>query len=203
MKGAGLTRLTGGQKRCFLEELPKDTLVSGQYKAEEKSSSDPSQWAVNPDSKVQITVEEIFDNDHMVVNQRGSFHGKFTFTAAEDGVHRLCFQIMSSGGWFSSTQTKFHLNLAIGQAGELSLPDASPGGDNEISRRIRELKKRMLDIKREQVFQRTREAQLRDMSENANSRVIKYSIIQVIVLGITCAWQLTHLGTFFKKQKIV
>ena len=48
--------LEGAEKKCFLEELPKETMVTGTYKAEQFSSVQ-NQWIVNPDSRIQITVE--------------------------------------------------------------------------------------------------------------------------------------------------
>lgn len=47
-----------------------------------------------------------------------------------------------------------------------------------------------------------REAEFRDQSESTNSRVVRWMFIQVVVLGITCAWQLSHLRSFFIKQKL-
>lgn len=47
-----------------------------------------------------------------------------------------------------------------------------------------------------------REAEFRDQSESTNARVIRWMIIQLIVLGGTCAWQLSHLRSFFIKQKL-
>lgn len=47
-----------------------------------------------------------------------------------------------------------------------------------------------------------REAEFRDQSESTNSRVVRWTLIQLAVLGITCAWQLTHLRAFFIKQKL-
>lgn len=51
------------------------------------------------------------------------------------------------------------------------------------------------------VFQE-REAEFRDQSETTNSRVVRWTIIQLVVLGVTCAWQLSHLRAFFIKQKL-
>lgn len=48
-----------------------------------------------------------------------------------------------------------------------------------------------------------REAEFRDQSESTNSRVVRWTLIQLAVLGVTCAWQLTHLRAFFVKQKLV
>lgn len=50
--------------------------------------------------------------------------------------------------------------------------------------------------------QQEREAEFRDQSEATNSRVVRWTLIQIVVLSITCAWQLSHLRTFFIKQKL-
>ena len=47
-----------------------------------------------------------------------------------------------------------------------------------------------------------REAEFRDQSESTNARVIRWILIQLTVLGISCAWQLSHLRSFFIKQKL-
>lgn len=47
-----------------------------------------------------------------------------------------------------------------------------------------------------------REAEFRDQSEATNSRVVRWALIQVVVLSVTCAWQLSHLRSFFIKQKL-
>lgn len=47
-----------------------------------------------------------------------------------------------------------------------------------------------------------REAEFRDQSEHTNSRVVRWTLIQLVVLGVTCVWQLSHLRSFFIKQKL-
>lgn len=47
-----------------------------------------------------------------------------------------------------------------------------------------------------------REAEFRDQSEATNSRVVRWMMIQLVILGGTCAWQLSHLRSFFIKQKL-
>ena len=47
-----------------------------------------------------------------------------------------------------------------------------------------------------------REAEFRDQSELTNSRVVRWTLVQLLVLGATCAWQLSHLRAFFIKQKL-
>ncbi|KAI5855051.1 emp24/gp25L/p24 family/GOLD-domain-containing protein [Durotheca rogersii] len=197
--------LDGTQSKCFFEELPKDTLVVGHYTAEEWDDNARS-WSKHDGISIYISVDEIFDNDHRVVSQRGLASGRFTFSAADAGEHRLCFTPSSSSGrqgWLSAAQPnggiRLSLDLAIGSS-EIESTDKSKLQD--ISQRVRDLNARLQDIRREQIFQREREAEFRDQSESTNSRVVRWMFIQIVVLGITCAWQLSHLRSFFIKQKL-
>ncbi|KAJ5232329.1 membrane protein [Penicillium chermesinum] len=194
----------GRQTKCFYEDLPKDTLVAGTY----------STYVINPNTntynidhalKVQITVDETFDNDHRVVNKRDSHSGRFTFTAAEAGEHRICFMAdtdVSTAGWLSNGQggVKVSLDLAIGETSKIETEDKDKMKD--IVQRVRDLNSRLHDIRREQVYQREREAEFRDQSETTNSRVVRWTLIQLAVLSAACAWQLSHLRSFFIKQKL-
>ncbi|KAL2445131.1 hypothetical protein ABEF95_009836 [Exophiala dermatitidis] len=47
-----------------------------------------------------------------------------------------------------------------------------------------------------------REAEFRDQSESTNAKIVRWTLIQLAVLGVTCAWQLSHLRSFFIKQKL-
>jgi hypothetical protein len=47
-----------------------------------------------------------------------------------------------------------------------------------------------------------REAEFRDQSEATNSRVVRWALMQLAVLSLACAWQLSHLRSFFIKQKL-
>lgn len=62
-----------------------------------------------------------------------------------------------------------------------------------MSSKIRDLNNRLEDIRREQQYQREREADYRDLSEATNSKAVWYSLAQIIVLVATCAWQMRHL----------
>ncbi len=182
----------------------------------------------------------MFDNDHRVVTQTttsSDTYSKFTFTAADPGLHRLCFTpsgpaAISVGGWFSNAGAtmggvKLTVDMAIGATSRIESEDKSKI-DNIVSK-VKELNGRLTDIRREQVFQRVgsrptrhillyapgclarpealtskqeREAEFRDQSEATNAKIVRWTLIQLGVLGVTCAWQLSHLRAFFIKQKL-
>jgi hypothetical protein len=131
--------------------------------------------------------------------------------------------VQSGGGWLAGSgvhgTVKFTLDMAIGETSKIESTDK--GKIDDIVQRVSDLNKRMQDIRREQVFQRVglsrirkecliglltgpqeREAEFRDQSESTNSRVVRWTLIQLAVLGVTCAWQLSHLRAFFIKQKL-
>ncbi|KAK6351775.1 emp24p/erv25p- protein [Orbilia javanica] len=197
--------LDGSNPKCFFEELPKDTLVVGHYRAEEYKGD--GSYQAGHGVNIHISVEETFDHNHRVINQKGADSGRFTFTAADSGEHRICFTASANSanpGWFSTGDhlggTKLHLDLAIGETSEIESRDKDK--INDIVQRVKDLNSRLGDIRREQIFQREREAEFRDQSELVNANIVKYCILQLAILGATCAWQLSHLRAFFIKQKL-
>ncbi|TVY40606.1 Protein ERP1 [Lachnellula occidentalis] len=198
--------IDGTTPKCFFEELPKDTLVVGHYSAEEYDENMKA-WAKHDGLSIAISVDEVFDNDHRVINQKGSSSGRFTFTAADSGDHKICFTPSSTSGgtgWLSALHPmggiKLTLDLAIGETSAIESTDK--GKIQDIVQKVKDLNGRLNDIRREQVFQREREAEFRDQSESTNARVVRWTLVQLVVLGITCAWQLSHLRSFFIKQKL-
>lgn len=145
--------IEGGQRKCIEEDLPHGTMVVGHYRAEEYMAERQS-YIVNPNLGIRITVEELMDNNHRVVDQKGKSDGKFTFTTAEYGEHEICFQTDAGNGWFSNSHVKFHLDLVIGHSDEFH--QAGTEKVKDLARRIQDINARIMDIKKEQIFQRVR-----------------------------------------------
>ena len=129
--------------------------------------------------------------DEPVVRSRGPNEGRFTFTSHEAGDHSICLSTNYTSGWFSSKHIKLYLDLVAGATKRDVEHDRSHVG--EVAGKIRELNERLGAIRREQQYQREREAQFRDMSERTNSRALWYTVVQILVLVATCTWQLRHL----------
>lgn len=201
-------------------------VLTGHYEIQQWNEQSRS-FQADSNVGVFITVEETFDNDHRIVSQRGDSNGRFTFSAADSGEHKLCFaptNWVSNSGWLTSGREvdglKFFIDMAIGETSNIESTDK--GKIEDIVAKVKDLNMRLLDIRREQVFQRVsktnpltrgremligrrikeREAEFRDQSESTNARVVRWTLIQLAVLGVTCAWQLSHLRSFFIKQKL-
>jgi hypothetical protein len=106
-----------------------------------------------------MATQEVFDNDHRVISQKGAASGKFTFSAADSGNHKICFtpsSTSSSNNWLSVLSpmggVKLTLDLAIGETS--ALESADKGKFQDITQKVKDLNGRLVDIRREQTFQR-------------------------------------------------
>lgn len=191
----------GSERKCFTKELTQASLLNIVFKVQVyddslKAYKTPS----DNDFGVTIDVEEIFDGDQRVVHQKGGAEGDFTFNTEESGEHRICLQPQSSG-WLSKTKTKIDLELTVDS--DKTLDSKRKVAIESLHGKINVLNSRMAEVRREQSLMRDRESQFRDMSEAVNSNAMWWSVIQLIILGVTCAWQMKHLSTFFVKQKVL
>jgi len=113
--------------------------------------------------------QELLDNDHRIVSQRGSSSGRFTFSSHNAGDHKICFTAASTSGragWLSTANAnggiKLNLDLVIGDTNEIQSTDKSKIED--LISRVKDLNARLQDIRREQVFQRVRRCRCRCLS---------------------------------------
>ncbi|AWU77261.1 uncharacterized protein C5L36_0C11670 [Pichia kudriavzevii] len=189
------------ETKCFFEELPKDTIAVGKFAVYEFNDQFNDYVENNGNLKVEITVDETFDNNHRVVSQKNSPIGQFTFTSLDSGEHKFCITPRHTN-WSKKAKHRVFFDLIVGDA----KPLVDSKRDNDVSYltlQTNELIKKLQQIKREQSLLRLREAAFRDISESVNSSTTKWTIIQIIVLVATGLWQLSYLKNFFVKQKVV
>jgi hypothetical protein len=137
------------------------------------------------------TSQEV-ESGHSVVSTRGPPDGRFTFTSHDAGDHSICLSTNYSSTWFGPVaHIRLYLDIVVGST--------KPNADHDrshvsvLASRLRDLNIKIEDIRREQQYQREREADFRNLSETTNSHAVWYSIAQIAVLVSTCAWQLRHL----------
>jgi hypothetical protein len=194
-------RLEDGQNKCFLEEVPKDTLILGKYKAWD-ANNDRDRIATDVGLKLNVidpTGKPLLQKE---LNPTLS-GGKIAFTSQIQGEHKICFQTNSTR-WFGSKKAiKVELYIKRGEAATDYEEIARQDHLSEIEVEVKKLIDRVRDIRAEQNYQRSREIEFRDTSESTNSRVVWWSILQTAILVATGLWQVTHLKKFFKAKKLV
>lgn len=94
-------RVAEGMRKCFLEDVPADTLVLVKYKSTQtrqgEQPHDPS-LAIN---KGWIVTVDGPSNEFIARRELASDSGRYAFTSQQGGEHRICLQ-SNTGRWFAS-----------------------------------------------------------------------------------------------------
>jgi hypothetical protein len=189
--------LDEGKEKCFLEEIPKDTLVMASYKIEPAT-----QQAIASATTLTVKVKVLDNEAKLVLEREMGAENRVAFTSQTSGEHKLCFSSPSSR-WFGKLSLRFFLDIQVGEGATNYEEIARQEHLSVLEITIRRLNDRVKDIRAEQNYQRNREISFRNTSESTNSRVMWWAVIQTVILVGTGLWQITHLKNFFKAKKLV
>jgi len=188
------------EKKCFIEDIPDETMVVGKYKVE---IFDRQQGKFVPSvSGLGMHVEVKDPEDSSVMSRTYAAEGRFTFTSNSAGEHVICLHANSSA-WFGGAQLRVHLGISVGERANDYEQIAAKDKLSELQLRVRQLLDQVEQISKEQNYQRYREERFRETSESTNQRVLYWALAQTVILVITGLWQMRHLKSFFEAKKLV
>ncbi|KAI8914424.1 emp24/gp25L/p24 family/GOLD-domain-containing protein [Gorgonomyces haynaldii] len=187
------------EEKCFSEDLPANTHIVGGYKLELWDNS-VNDFQEHNAGQLQISVYSSVSN-HYLLQMKGSNKGKYRFTSTDSGDHQVCFKILTQG-WFN-TRAKVFLDVQYGEEDESEYENQERSIYSGLTFRIKDLVNRVRTMRQEFQSQRSLEAEYRSASESANTSILRWTILQWVVLGLTCVWQLRQLKTFFVAKKLV
>ncbi|CAF2389777.1 unnamed protein product [Rotaria sp. Silwood2] len=188
------------ERKCFIEEIPDETLVIGKYKVELFDENTKTYLPSTPGIGMHVEVKD--PDDKIVLSKLYTNEGRFTFTSHIPGEHIICIYSNSSA-WFSKQQLRVHLDIDIGEHAIDYQQVGTREKLTELQLRVRQLLDQVQQITKEQNYQRYREERFRATSESTNQRVLWWSLAQLIVLVIAGFWQMRHLKGFFEAKKLV
>ncbi|XP_074642367.1 transmembrane emp24 domain-containing protein 4-like isoform X2 [Tubulanus polymorphus] len=186
------------EKKCFIEEIPEETMVVGNYKLE-LYDPDISTYVL---SYFGMHVDVIDPEGKSIISRTYAAEGRFTFTSHSSGEHQVCLH-SNSTAWFGGGQLRVHLDVQVGEHANDYQQIAAKDKLTELQLRVRQLLDQVDQITKEQNYQRYREERFRQTSESTNQRVLWWSIAQTVILLITGLWQMRHLKGFFEAKKLV
>ncbi|KAH9524507.1 hypothetical protein Btru_027051 [Bulinus truncatus] len=188
------------ERKCFIEEIPDETMVVGNYKVQAYDYNAKDYLPISQDIGMHV---EVTDPDSKVVLSRTyAAEGRFTFTSHAAGEHIICLNSNSSA-WFNAGQLRVHLDINVGEHAVDYQQVQAKDKLTELQLRVRQLLDQVEQITKEQNYQRYREERFRQTSESTNQRVLWWSIAQTLILLITGFWQMQHLKSFFEAKKLV
>eukprot|EP01147_Barroeca_monosierra_P005137 gene5137-6999_t len=187
------------EERCFIEEVPDETMVIGKYRTQAKL---PDGTFEETGRGFGIHVEITDPSDNIIMSKDYEGAGRFIFTSHDPGEHIICLHTNSSR-WFSGRTIRVHLEILVGENANDYKLIAQKEQLSTVETRLFQLISQVKQISNEQAYQRTREATFRELSESTNQRVLWWSIAQATVLLLTAFWQVRHLKGFFEAKKLV
>ncbi|XP_064465610.1 transmembrane emp24 domain-containing protein eca-like [Ornithodoros turicata] len=188
------------ERKCFIEEVPEETLVVGNYKCQLHDPKTGGFMLSSPGIGMHVEIRD--PEDKTILSKVYSSEGRFTFTSHSPGEHMICLYSNSSK-WFSGSQLRVHLDIQVGEHAVDYGSVAQKEKLTELQLRVRQLLDQVEQITKEQNYQRYREERFRQTSESTNSRVLWWSVVQTLILVLMGFWQMRHLKSFFEAKKLV
>lgn len=188
--------LKPGEIKCFYESLREGNLLVGDIDG--YIEGEVGRFKDDPELLLGISVYETFDNEELVLNQQNSHSGDFTLTALETGEHKICINPI-----YSEENANVRVFVEFEISTSESVDSRRKQDVKSLRERISQLIERLHRIRNAQRSIRMEEAEFRDQSESANSKIMFWSLVQFFALVAICAIQLRYLKVFFVKQKIL
>lgn len=85
------------ERKCFIEEIPDDTMVIGKYKVEAFDERTNSYMPSAPGIGMHVEVKD--PDEKIVLSKLYTSEGRFTFTSHTPGEHVICL-FSNSSAWF-------------------------------------------------------------------------------------------------------
>eukprot|EP01100_Stratorugosa_tubuloviscum_P015769 TRINITY_DN936_c0_g1_i1.p1 TRINITY_DN936_c0_g1~~TRINITY_DN936_c0_g1_i1.p1 ORF type:complete len:236 (-),score=111.94 TRINITY_DN936_c0_g1_i1:242-901(-) len=190
-----------GEKKCFLEELPRDTLLLVKWKITFISTNPRS--ATPNDAQKLIKIVAIGPEKELLLQKSVSLDGRVAFTTKEGGEHEICLSGDRSNWFGAGTQMKVEIDIETGSNAVDYGEVAQVEHLNGIQIELRKLNDKAREILKAQAYLKVREWEMRDESESMNGKVVWWSIGETILLVCAGLWQIRHLRNFFHQKKLV
>ncbi|KAI7745341.1 hypothetical protein M8C21_027953 [Ambrosia artemisiifolia] len=177
--------------KCVSEEIHNNVVVVGDYVV-------ISDDHLHPTPTISSKVTSPYG--HVLHHKENVTHGQFAFTSSESGQYMTCFwpDRPNEGGALS-----VNIDWKIGVAAKDWESVARKEKIEGVELELRKLEGVVEAIHDNLLYLKSREAEMRGVSEATNSRVAWYSILSLgICILASCAqlWYLTH---FFQKKKLI
>ncbi|KAJ9158599.1 hypothetical protein P3X46_024164 [Hevea brasiliensis] len=177
--------------KCVSEELHTNVVVLADYVV---VSEDNSRLPA-----ISIKVTSPYGNN--LHQKENVTHGQFAFTTQEAGNYLACFWVGADnqGGGDVSVNLDWKTGIAAKDWESVARKEKIEGVELEL----RKLEGAVEAIHENLLYLKSREAELRTVSETTNTRVAWFSIMSLGLCIVVSVLQLWYLKSFFRKKKLI
>ncbi|XP_071736879.1 transmembrane emp24 domain-containing protein p24delta4-like [Rutidosis leptorrhynchoides] len=177
--------------KCVTEEIHNNVVVVGDYVV-------ISDDHLHPTPTISAKVTSPYG--HILHHKENVTHGQFAFTSSEAGFYLTCFSPDRPGeGGALSVNIDWKIGIAAKDWDSVARKEKIEGVELEL----RKLEGAVEAIHDNLLYLKSREAEMRGVSETTNSRVAWYSILSLGICILASCLQLWYLTRFFQKKKLI
>eukprot|EP00073_Rattus_norvegicus_P052336 XP_017454720.1 PREDICTED: transmembrane emp24 domain-containing protein 4 isoform X5 [Rattus norvegicus] len=147
------------EKRCFIEEIPDETMVIGNYRTQMWDKQKEVFLPSTPGLGMHVEVKD--PDGKVVLSRQYGSEGRFTFTSHTPGDHQICLHSNSTRmALFAGGKLRVHLDIQVGEHANNYPEIAAKDKLTELQLRARQLLDQVEQIQKEQDYQRVRDLHL-------------------------------------------
>ncbi|XP_047961994.1 transmembrane emp24 domain-containing protein p24delta3-like, partial [Salvia hispanica] len=178
--------------KCVSEEIQSNVVVLADYVV-------ISDDHVHASPTISAKVTSPYGNN--LHHKENVTHGQFAFTTTEGGNYLACFwrEGLTSGGGDISINIDWKTGIDAKDWDSVARKEKIEG----IELELRKLEGAVEAIHENLLYLKTREAEMRIVSETTNARVAWYSLMSLAVCILVSAAQIWRLKRFFQKKKLI
>ncbi|XP_063348990.1 transmembrane emp24 domain-containing protein 9-like isoform X2 [Pelmatolapia mariae] len=177
------------EKKCFIEEIPDETMIIGNYRTQLYDKQREEYLPATQGLGMFVEVKD--PDDKVILSQQYGSEGRFTFTSHTPGEHQICLHSNSSKfSLFAGGMLHVHLDIQVGEHTNDYAEIAAKDKLTELQLRVRQLAEQVDQIQKEQNYQRYRAEHFHQTSKSTNQLVLWWSIIQTLILVAIGTWHL-------------
>jgi hypothetical protein len=192
-------RLENHKKRCFVEDLPKGTVLLIEFDSTLHNSV-THQRVDSVTHQVMVTVEE--PSGHVLMRQNAKPTSRIFLTAAQDGEHVICFQPLL-GQYIPNIYINLFAEIFLGEARDSRITSPMEAQLHEFAYALGKSNDLVNEVVREQGLQATREREFRFLSDRLCSLVVFIALAQIVLIVGMAGFQWWHMRHFFRSKKLV
>uniref|UniRef100_A0A8C3BN58 GOLD domain-containing protein n=1 Tax=Cairina moschata TaxID=8855 RepID=A0A8C3BN58_CAIMO len=190
------------EEKCIIEDVPSDTLVTGNYKVQKWDIHKQVFLESAPGLGMFVTVRT--PSAEVILSKLYGPKATFSFTSYLSGEHIICLQSNSTRlVAFAGSKLRIHLDIRVGEHFLDETVIQAKDKVNEVNFRLEHLMEQIQHVSKEQNYEREREEKFRNISEQTNSNILWWAVAQTFILISIGIWQIKSLKDFFIAKKLV
>ncbi|KAI3820121.1 hypothetical protein L1987_13979 [Smallanthus sonchifolius] len=181
--------------KCVSEDIHNNVVVLADYSV----INNQEDSHLHPGATISVKVTSPYGNN--LHHKENTTHGQFAFTTTESGNYLACFWVDGNHrpGDRLTVSLEWRVGIAAKDWESVAKKEKIEGVEFELTK----LEGAVEAIHENLIYLKTREVEMRQVSEKTNARVAWFSIMSLGVCIGASALQVWYLKRFFHKKKLI